>query len=99
MFVFSHHSPLLGVIEPLQQLNGGALSTAATADQGKSLSLLHLQAQPLQDGNVGPRRVVEADIGELHVSVIFILQGRGEVCGLSKRPGGVSGPNERMLCV
>lgn len=73
----SHHSPLQGVIEPLQQLNGGALSTAAASHQGQSLSLLHLQVQPLQDGHVGPRRVVKADTAELHVSVIFILQGRG----------------------
>lgn len=51
MYVYlpSYHSPLSGVVEPLQQLDGGALSTATAPHQGQSLSLPHLQIQPLQD--------------------------------------------------
>ena len=50
----SHHSPLPGVVEPLQQLDGGALPTAAATHQSQSLSLFHLQIQPLEDGNIRP---------------------------------------------
>ncbi|KAK7834869.1 hypothetical protein U0070_022840 [Myodes glareolus] len=40
---------LCGVVEPLQQLDSGALPTATVADQGHRLSALHLQVEALQD--------------------------------------------------
>ena len=52
VYLSSHHSPFSGVIEALQQLYGGALSTAAAAHQSQSLPLLHLQIQPLQDRHI-----------------------------------------------
>ena len=44
----THHA-LCGVVEPLQQLDSGALPTATVADQGHGLSTLHLQVEALQD--------------------------------------------------
>ena len=44
----THHA-LCGVVEPLQQLDSGALPTATVADQGHRLSALHLQVEALQD--------------------------------------------------
>lgn len=74
MCLSTHHSPLSGVIEPLQQLDDGALSTAAAADQGQSLSLPHLQVQPLEDGQVSPCRVVELHMLKLNITIKFVLE-------------------------
>lgn len=46
----SYHTSFSGVVEPLQELDGCAFSTAAAPHQGQSLSLAHLQVQPSEDG-------------------------------------------------
>lgn len=73
MHLSSHHSPFSGVIEPLQELDGGALPTAAAPHQSQRLPLLHLQIQPLEDGNVRARRVVELHALKAHVAVKLAL--------------------------
>lgn len=72
--VFSpHHSALSGVVEPLQQLDGGALSTAAAPHQGQSFSLLHAQIQASQDWDVRPRRIVKLHTLKAHVTIKCVL--------------------------
>lgn len=44
----SHHA-LRGVIQPLHQLDGGALPTAAVPNQGHRLPTPYLQVEALQD--------------------------------------------------
>ena len=44
----SHHA-LRGVIQPLHQLDGGALPAAAVPNQGHRLPALYLQVEALQD--------------------------------------------------
>lgn len=70
----SHHSPFEGVVEPLQELDGGALSAAAATHQGQSFSLAHLQIQPLEDGYVRAGGVVKLNILKANITVESILE-------------------------
>lgn len=74
VYLSSHHSPLSGVVEPLQQLDGGALSTAAAPHQRQSLSHFHIQIQPLEDGHIRARRVVKLNVVKTHVTIKFLLE-------------------------
>ena len=47
---------LLGVVEPLQQLDGGALATAAAAHQSDGLARLHVQRHVVQHLQVNSGR-------------------------------------------
>lgn len=73
VYLSSHHSPFSGVIESLQELDGSALSTATAPHQSQSLSLLHLQIQPLEDGNIGARGVVKSNALKTHVTFKMVL--------------------------
>ena len=43
------HQPSIRIVEPLQQLDGGALATPTGTHQGHRLPLADLQVQSLQD--------------------------------------------------
>lgn len=45
--VSTYHQALAWVIKALQQLDGGALSTATAAHEGQRLPPLHLEVHPL----------------------------------------------------
>lgn len=57
------------VVESLQQLDAGRFAASALANQGDHLARLHDQIQSLQNLHLGPRRVVELDLGELYQPV------------------------------
>lgn len=79
----SHHCPIDGVVEPLQQLDGGALPTAAAPHQGQSLALLHTQIEPLQDGHVGARWIVKLNPLKGHITIKLVLDEEKERIGLN----------------
>lgn len=72
----SHHSAVVGIIKPLQQLDAGALPTAAAAHEGQRLARLHRHVQPIQDLDVWPGGVSELTVNELDVSLEVILKTR-----------------------
>lgn len=63
----SHHA-LRRVIQPLHQLDGGALPTAAVPDQGHRLPTPYLQVEALQDLNFVSRWIMEVNISEFQIS-------------------------------
>lgn len=72
--LLSHHFPIQRVIEPLQQLDGGALPTAAASHQGQSFSLLYTQIQPLQDGYIRTWRIIKLDPLKGHITIKLVLE-------------------------
>lgn len=65
---------MVRVVEPLQQLDAGALPTAAAAHEGQRLALLHRHIQPIQDLDVRPGGVGEITVNELNVPLEVILK-------------------------
>lgn len=72
-----HHSALVGVIKPFQQLHAGALSTAAGPHKGQRLAGLHCHVQPIEDLDVWSGRVSELAVNELNVPLEVILVEKG----------------------
>lgn len=75
-----HHSAVVGVVKPLQQLHTGALPTATAAHEGQRLAGLHRHVEPVQHLDVRPGRVGELAVDELDVSLEVILETK-EVLG------------------
>lgn len=70
----AHHSALVWIIKPLQQLNTGALPAAAAAHKGQRLTGLHRHIQPIQDLDVWPGGVGELAVNEVNVPLEVILK-------------------------
>lgn len=68
-----HHSAMVRIIKPLQQLHAGAFPTAAAANKGQSLARFHRHVQPIQDLHIGPGGVRELAVNEVNVSLEIIL--------------------------
>lgn len=68
-----HHSAMVWVIKPLQQLHAGAFPTAAAANKGQRLARFYRHIQSVQDLDVGPGRVRELAVNEVNVSLEIIL--------------------------
>lgn len=68
-----HHSAMVRVIKPLQQLHAGAFPTAAAANKGQRLARFDRHVQPIQDLDVGPGGVRELAVNEVNVSLEMIL--------------------------
>ena len=60
----THHHSCLCVVEPLYQLHGGTLATAAGTHQSDSLTLTHRDVQLLKDLGIRAGWVVELHIFE-----------------------------------
>lgn len=71
---YPHHSAVVRIIKPLQQLNTGALPAAAAAHKGQRLAGLHRHIQPIQDLDVWPGGVGELTVNELNVPLEVILK-------------------------
>jgi len=56
------------VVEPLDELNGGILSTATAPDECYHLSWFHCQTHSLQDLNVWTGGVCEVDVPQFNGS-------------------------------
>lgn len=69
-----HHSAIVRIIKPLQQLHAGALPAAAAAHEGQRLAGLHRHVQPIQDLDVWPGGVGELTINEVNVPLEVILK-------------------------
>lgn len=69
-----HHSAVVRIIKPLQQLHAGALPAAAAAHKGQSLAGLHRDIQPIQDLDVWPGGVGELTVNEVNVPLEVILK-------------------------
>lgn len=69
-----HHSAVVGIVKPLQQLHAGALPTAAAAHEGQRLAGLHRHIQPIQDLDVRPGGVGELTVNEVDVPLEVLLK-------------------------
>lgn len=90
----SHHSAVIGIVEPLQQLHAGALATAAAAHEGQRLTRLYRHVEPVQDLDVGPGGVGELAVNEVEVPLEVILKTQN-----GTRPQGQSGLACAACCV
>ena len=72
--VHPHHSAVVRIIKPLQQLHAGALPTAATAHKGQRLAGLYGDIQAIQHLDVWPGGVRELAVHELNVPLEVILE-------------------------
>ena len=70
----AYHLSLSRVIEALQQLDWGALSTATLANQGQRLACLHRHIQTLQDPHIRPRGIGKVDAAEINVPCEVCLE-------------------------
>lgn len=68
-----HHSAMVWIIKPLQQLHAGAFPTAAAANEGQCLARFYRHVQPIQDLDIGPGGVRELAVNEVNVSLEIIL--------------------------
>ena len=64
----STHLAVVGVVEPLNELDGGALPATTGTDQSHRLSRTDLETQPLQNPYVRSSRIVEHHVAELDVA-------------------------------
>ena len=69
----TYHLALVGVVEALQQLDAGALPTAAAAHERQGLAGPHRHAQPVQPLDVWSGGVREIAVDELQVAFEVIL--------------------------
>ena len=68
------HAAPLRVVEALQHLYGGRLAAARRPDQSQGLAWFHGYSQVLQYPGLGPCRVPEGHVVELHTPVTPSLQ-------------------------
>lgn len=71
-----HHSAMVRIIKPLQQLHTGALPTTAASHKGQRLARFHRHIQPIQDLDVWPGGVGELTVDEFNVPLEVILETR-----------------------
>lgn len=71
--VVSYHLSFIGVIESLQQLNAGALPTAAASHKSKSLSWMYRHLQTPQNLDVWPAGIREPTPFEFYLALEVIL--------------------------
>lgn len=65
---------MIRVVEALQQLNAGALPTAAAAHEGQRLAGLHRNVQTVQNLDVRSGGVGELTVDELDVPLKVVLE-------------------------
>lgn len=70
---FTYHISFLRVVETLQQLDTGALTTATTSNKSQSLSRLNSYSESFQDLNIRSRRVREFTVKKFNASLEIIL--------------------------
>lgn len=70
----THHSAVVRIIKPLQQLHAGALPAAAASHKGQRLAGLHRHIQPIQDLDVWPGGVGELTVNKFNVPLEVILK-------------------------
>lgn len=68
-----HHSAMVWVIKPLQQLHAGAFPAATAANKGQRLARFYRHVQPIQDLDIGPGGVRELAVNEVNVPLEIIL--------------------------
>lgn len=68
-----HHSAMVWVIKPLQQLHAGAFPAAAAANKGQCLAGFYRHVQPIQNLDIGSGGVCELAVDEVNVSLEIIL--------------------------
>lgn len=69
----THHLTFVGIIEPFQELNAGALPTAAAPHKRQSLARFHRHNQVIQHLDVWSGRIGELAIEELYFPFEVLL--------------------------